>query len=114
MRTGHDDKRLKFLYVNDNNRDTIYDLENKEILNFKEVENLLNEQDEIIQRFKEDGFGYNLINVTDLDTKLDYMVNFLFDLFAYVDVHYEEIIRYKIKEAEEAGFNVEPTKESWL
>lgn len=50
------------------------------------------------------------IEKSDLDNKLDFIVNLLFDVYCHCDVHYNELLSYKLAEAESVGFNVEPSK----
>ena len=54
----------------------------------------------------------SLIEKSDLDKKLDFIVNMLFDVYCHGDVHYEELLAEKLAKAESLGFNVEPSK-SW-
>ena len=118
-----DNNKNRFIYVEDNGKDTIYDVKNKNILIFKEVEDLLNEQYLDIERLKrnihclqKENMELSKLNrrVADENVmKFNYVVNLLFDIFCYVDVHYEEILEYKLRDAEENGFNVEPSKR-WL
>ena len=47
----------------------------------------------------------------DFDKKLDFIVNLLFDILCRVDVHYQyELLGYLMGEAEQLGFNIEPSK----
>lgn len=54
----------------------------------------------------------SLIEKSDLDEKLDFIVNLLFDVYCHCDVNYEELLGSKLARAESLGFNVEPSK-SW-
>ena len=54
----------------------------------------------------------SLIEKSDLDKKLNFIVNMLFDVYCHRDVHYEELLAKKLAKAESLGFNVEPSK-SW-
>lgn len=56
-------------------------------------------------------FNYDLINVYNLDEKLNFIVNLLFDINCYVDVHYNELLGMKLGKAERLGFNIEPSKD---
>ena len=49
---------------------------------------------------------------SDLDKKLDFIVNLLFDVYCHCDIHYEELLANKLAKAEILGFNIEPSK-SW-
>lgn len=46
----------------------------------------------------------------DIDKKLDFIVNLLFDIYCHVDVHHNELLGGKLARAENLGFNVEPSK----
>lgn len=52
----------------------------------------------------------SLIEKSDLDKKLDFIVNMLFDVYCHCDVHYNELLGSKLAKAENLGFNVEPSK----
>ena len=54
----------------------------------------------------------SLIEKSDLDKKLDFIVNMLFDVYCHCDVHYEELLAGKLAKAESLGFNITPSK-SW-
>ena len=47
---------------------------------------------------------------TDLDKKLDFIVNLIFDVYCHCDVHHIELLGSKLAQAERLGFNVEPSK----
>jgi len=51
-------------------------------------------------------------NKTLKEEQLDFIVNLLFSIRCYVDVHYEELLGSELAEAESVGFNVEDSK-SW-
>ena len=51
-----------------------------------------------------------MVEKSDLDKKLDFIVNLLFDIRCYSDVHYEELLGAELAMAESLGFNVEKSK----
>lgn len=95
--------------------------------NRREYENYEELLNQLIKRSQSDrrrGWSnrINFLNITlklqdeapteksDLDKKLDFIVNLLFDVYCYCDIHYEELLAGKLAKAESVGFNVEPSK----
>lgn len=46
----------------------------------------------------------------ELNKKLDFIVNLLFDIYCHSDIHYVELLGGKLGRAEKLGFNIEPSK----
>lgn len=86
-------------YIGDANND----------INLKGIVSHLNELSNELYKAKTE-FGYQIIKCTDLDTKLDFLINLLFDINCNVDVHYNELLGMKLGKAERLGFNIEPSK----
>lgn len=94
------------------------------IRDYKNYEALLNQLIKTSQADRRNGWSnrINFLNITlklqdetlteksDLDKKLDFIVNLLFDVYCHCDVHYNELLAGKLAKAESVGFNVEPSK----
>lgn len=95
-----------------------------DIIEYENYEDLLNQLIEMSQDDRRHGWSnrINFLNITlklqdetvteksDLDKKLDFIVNLLFDVYCHCDVHYNELLAGKLAKAESVGFNVEPSK----
>lgn len=64
------------------------------------------------ERLQKDLIENNPSNIKlELDVKLDFILNLLFDIRCYNSVHYEEeALGYDLGKAEQLGFNIEPSK----
>ena len=91
---------------------------------FENYEDLLNHLILLSQSDRRNGWSnrINFLNITlklqdetlteksDLDEKLDFIVNLLFDINCYCDVHYNELLAGKLAKAESLGFDINPSK----
>ena len=78
----------------------------------KEKENLIHllELEKRLQDNDDAPFRYDLFKVSDLDSKLDFIVNLLFTIRCHVDVHYNELLGSELAIAELLDFNVNKSK----
>ena len=111
-----EEKRYKIKYIENDlfieeGDDALWYICDKDIpINLQGIVNHLNTLYDENQRLKSE-FGYNIIKCYNLDEKLNFIVNLLFDINCYVDVHYEELLGMKLGKAEREGFNIEPSKD---
>ena len=94
------------------------------ILEYGNYEDLLNHLIKMSHDDRRRGWSnrINFLNITlklqdetfteksDLDKKLDFIVNLLFDVYCYCDVHYNELLGSKLARAESLGFDIESSK----
>ena len=66
----------------------------------------------IITSKKREGDSGSMVSKEDeLDRKLDFIVNRLFDILCHVDVHYEhELLGFMLGKAEMLGFNIQESQ----
>ncbi len=111
-----EEKRYKLKYIENDlfieeGDDALWYIGDKDIpINLQGIVNHLNTLYDENQRLKTE-FCYDIIKCYNLDEKLNFIVNLLFDINCYVDVHYNELLGMKLGQAERAGFNIEPSKD---